>query len=494
MSSKDKKMNQKNVSGALTTTTNGSNSNALALSRKPASTPTSEVVKFQASLRNATQLFVITEKAKDDILQRQVQDFNRILCKKISKQFDEFRRQQDILEASMKDTSGSPVSSPSSSSDASTAILSSIGNQSSYLSLITSLMKPVDFRSSAGLFNMIASIMVLSKTGVKGFVFIVACLSASKIANLTLMKTQHSNYSNFISAFSEKGPGDARKNDVELDKTIESVARTISIRYMYQISRLTKASQEALADVIVSRISRSLTRHPETYVFESRSPLVADMQHRFVSLRLKVDRLTKPGDSIRFPRRLPLIERCLRAITVELDDSDHKVLELDPYFIESRTIPLDLEEVFHEDSHDHSQDGPWIASELLTRCGIHVPNNGTSDGNVNRTSAECYWIKPKISLPKKYGFCVGTESEAKQREMVRVSSFISSPLPESEEPEFEQTPPQSQSQASQASQQQQYKTQPSNNTATKKEYEQSAKDQRMNEIRKVTWMELFSKL
>uniref|UniRef100_A0A7S3LGG4 Uncharacterized protein n=1 Tax=Aplanochytrium stocchinoi TaxID=215587 RepID=A0A7S3LGG4_9STRA len=340
---------------------------------------------------------VVTERARLEIVQNQLIQFVEILSIKIRRRIMMFRTQADIIREQLVRAGDTSVIHVQSGAQNAGGGASGVSN--SNLSATSQIPAASSFTSALTMFGPkwtigfgALSVLSFSYLGsriinnIKFAIFIIALKQGHEFSQKWQLGSTLNKLDNFLNAFGENGD-----DELESERIVRHVAKSIGLRHVNQISRLSKNGQVALSAVIVDRISQSLMRHPYGYKNESRSWIVNEVQHRIWATRSFYESFTRPADRVRTRETLSLIERCTRALTNEMVPYDDRPVELEHYL--SNNTPMEQER--------------WTAAGVLSKCGVCV--------QLADSSTELY--AHSASETEKYGFCYGTMAEVKDRKM-----------------------------------------------------------------------------
>jgi len=155
------------------------------------------------------------------------------------------------------------------------------------------------------------------------------------------------------------GPASSEEDKLlQTDRALRHIAEEVTKRHFAQIIPLTKPSQAVLASAMATRIVRHLKRHAHGLERESRKPIEADLQHGYVAVMQLYHRVFSPPDRSPAAPCIPLVDRCMRALTAETSEPlDDTLVEFEPFFASA-------------DGKFASQ--PWTVGGILNRPGLRV--------------------------------------------------------------------------------------------------------------------------
>lgn len=190
---------------------------------------------------------------------------------------------------------------------------------------------------------------------------------------------------NVLLAFEETGD-----DELENERVVRIVAERLALRHINHVSKLSKSGQKTLATVMVDRICRHLSRHRFGYEDESPVWLKSTLQQFYWSTETYMKRLILPADKVPRRARLDLFQRIIRALSAENSDNDFRTLDVEP---------------LHQSTEDtYSSKRAWNAADLLSRSAILVPESGT------------VYLHAETLLDV-YGVAYGTLDEVTRRQM-----------------------------------------------------------------------------
>ncbi|GBG28192.1 Hypothetical Protein FCC1311_044152 [Hondaea fermentalgiana] len=378
---------------------------------------------FDVMLKDAVSSFQVTERAKAEIVQRQLVQFSEILKIKLRNRLFQYKFKAQQLWASIEQDGGQffipdgvhgvhwdteargglasgPFSGVGGSAGPGSASQLASGALSTGASGIRQVGDTLSFLMPSGLgarFVVVgASFLLLSSVYHKVITswrvgMVIAASAGVRIADLKARAMELERCLNVLLAFEETG-----EDELENERIVRDVAERLSLRHINHVSKLSKNGQKALATVMVDRVCRHLSRHRFGYADESPVPLMSYMQQLYWWAEARVKRVFVPADKMPQRPRLNLLQRVIRGLSAENADNDVRTLELEP---------------FHQAS-----DGPgpttrkaWTAAELLSKCAIYVPESG-------------HMYAHEETRSDIYGYAYGTLDEVERRQMRLVSS------------------------------------------------------------------------
>ena len=364
------------------------------------------------AIASAARMFEINERAKVDLVNRQIAEFAETLAVKLRARVaeDRARSRPDPLSSgangSLAVGGGALAMAPALPA---LPLLSMFGN-----------LLPTGSGGGGGLLatTFLVSMVTLSTVmggaaspllNMRTMLALMVVHTAQQTVRNAIADAQRRRFENLATQFA--GPAAGRDDaDVETERTVREVARLIATRHAAQIVPLSKQGRAALASVIVRRVTVHLRRARAGVADESRAPLVRSLQHVKWAGEDMWDRWMKPADRRRSRDTLPIMERVLRALTTErLPGDDTATLEFDPLFASSAV---------------RIGDGArWTADGVLCRSGLRVwvrsPGSSSLPGSGRGAETEAFFAHDNSDVAT-YGFAFGSLSEARERGMSEV--------------------------------------------------------------------------
>mmetsp|Transcript_4400 Transcript_4400/g.6559 ORF Transcript_4400/g.6559 Transcript_4400/m.6559 type:complete len:411 (+) Transcript_4400:485-1717(+) len=187
------------------------------------------------------------------------------------------------------------------------------------------------------------------------------CVTGVHLIQQKLNAQELCKYLNVILAFEENG-----EDELGTEQVIREISEQIAIRHVNQICKLSKNGQKVLASVVVDRICRHIARHRFGFDDESLIWYIRDMQQFAWSAQLYWKQLMLPADRVTARPRMSLSNRCIRALSAEAEESDERLLELEPFH----------EAPVSDKVKSNHVATPWTAAGVLSKSAVFVHEAG----------------------------------------------------------------------------------------------------------------------
>jgi len=357
----------------------------------------------------AAQAFELTERAKAEIVQAQLIQFSEVLKIKLRSRLYRYRFEARRLWAEIEadgggfyvpetvqtinwdnDVAGGKPSTVVATTSPSSAfgLNAGLGQSFSQLGGTFAMLFPNSLSGRAAL--VLTSVISLGSlyrrviSDLRPVAILLSCASAARQAAIKLKAMELSRCLNVFLAFEENG-----EDELESERVLREISERIAVRHVNHVSKLSKNGQKTLANVVADRIFRHISRHRNGYAEESLVQHYSNAQQFFWSIQGYIQSLIKPADR-RYQRPpLDLYSRCVRALAAEAADTDHRLLELEPY---------------HENTGVR-----WTASEVLSRSAVLLQDEGV------------LYVHPRSQVDQ-FSFVWGLRDEIKWRRLKPASA------------------------------------------------------------------------
>ncbi|CAK9088920.1 Uncharacterized protein SCF082_LOCUS41985 [Durusdinium trenchii] len=365
--------------------------------------------KFDMMLNDAVRGFQLTDRAKAEIVHKQLVQFSEILKIKLRNKLFQYKFQALRTWEEIQDNGGqffvpegvqnvhwemdsgdgrpaAPVaSSAAHAGSPGVASAASFGMDGvRQLGGAMSLVMPQSMggRLATGVVAVLTfgSLYRRMVQDMRPFLVMMAGYNVYRIASLKLQAQELQQYLNVLLAFEENG-----EDELENERVVREVAEQVALRHINHISKLSKTGQKTFASVIVDRICRHLSRHRFGFEEESIVWYVRDFQQMMWSMEMFFKRMTLPADRVTMRPRLNLQARVVRALTAESSENDDRILELEP---------------FHNEVDPIEQPFPWTASGVLSKSAVFVHEH------------DCVYVHSQTDVAL-YGIAYGSAQEVK---------------------------------------------------------------------------------